>query len=134
MSASEALRVARENGVHLGVAGTDLILDADQEPPAEVLDAIRRYKSGIIALLATANDDWRAEDWQAFFDERAGVAEFDGGLCQAEAEAQAFECCIVEWLNRNQQTSEPGQCAWCGASRNVHGKHRSENDLPGVRW
>ncbi len=34
MSAAEALRVARENGVRLGVAGADLILDADREPAA----------------------------------------------------------------------------------------------------
>jgi len=27
-----------------------------------------------------AESDWSAEDWQAFFDERAGVAEYDGGL------------------------------------------------------
>lgn len=28
-------------------------------------------------------------DWQAFFDERAGIREFDGGLDQAEAERLA---------------------------------------------
>ncbi len=33
MSAVEALRLARENGVRLGIAGTDLILDADRENP-----------------------------------------------------------------------------------------------------
>jgi hypothetical protein len=27
--------------------------------------------------------------------------EFDGGLPRAEAEGQAFACCVVEWLNRN---------------------------------
>jgi hypothetical protein len=35
-------------------------------------------------------DHWSAEDWQAFFDKRAGIAEFDGGLPRAQAEAQAF--------------------------------------------
>jgi hypothetical protein len=32
---------------------------------------------------------WSAEDWQACLDERAGIAEFDGGLPHAQAEALA---------------------------------------------
>jgi hypothetical protein len=37
---------------------------------------------------------WSAEDWRVFFDERAGIVECDGG---AEAEAQAFACCVAAW-------------------------------------
>ncbi len=114
MSAVEALRLARRNGIHLGVAGDDLILDADREPAPRVLAAIRRHKAGIVALLTAAEDDWTAEDWRVFHDERAGIAEFDGGQTRAEAEALAFECCIVEWLNRHPELSDPGRCAWCG--------------------
>ena len=47
-----------------------------------------------------------------FFDERAGIAEFDGKLLRPEAEARAFERCVVEWLNRHPQHSDPGRCAW----------------------
>ena len=46
-----------------------------------------------------------AEDWQVFFDERAGIIEFDGGLPRAEAEAQTFACRVVEWLNHNPERS-----------------------------
>jgi hypothetical protein len=42
---------------------------------------------------------WDAEDWQTYFDERAAIAEFDGGLPRPEAEARAYECCIVHWLS-----------------------------------
>ena len=42
------------------------------------------------ALLRTGRDSWSGEDWRAFFDERAGIAEFDGGLPRLEAEARAF--------------------------------------------
>ena len=48
--------------------------------------------------------------------ERAGIAEFDGGLPRAEAETRAFECCVVEWLNRNPVCSPPGRCLDCGGS------------------
>ncbi len=64
---------------------------------------------------SAANDTapWGADDWQAYFDERAGIAEYDGGLSRHEAEQQAFKCCVSEWMRRNFETSEPGQCAWC---------------------
>jgi hypothetical protein len=50
---------------------------------------------------------WSREDWQVFFEERAGIAEFDGGLPRLEAEARAFTCCVAEWLNRNPVRSPP---------------------------
>jgi hypothetical protein len=55
----------------------------------------------------------------AFFDERAGIAEFDGGLPRASAEARAFACCVVEWLNRNPVCSPPGRCLGCGGSEDA---------------
>jgi hypothetical protein len=63
---------------------------------------------------ASHSANWHAEDWRARFDERAGFLEHDDGLSRVEAEVQAFECCIVEWLNRNPSFSLAGRCAWCG--------------------
>ncbi len=115
MSAVEAIRLAEESGVHLSVAGADLTLDADREPAPWVLEAIRRHKAGIVALLTATASDWTAEDWRAHFDERAGVAEHDGGLTRATAEQQAFECCVIEWLWRSPPpASGPERCAHCG--------------------
>jgi hypothetical protein len=62
-----------------------------------------------------SNDVWSSEDWRAFFDQRARVAEFDGGLPRPEAEARAFDCCVAEWLNRNFVRSPAGRCLACGA-------------------
>ena len=59
--------------------------------------------------------EWDAEDWQAHFDERAGIAEYDGGLPRADAERQAYECCVMEWLWRNPPPATgPERCAHCG--------------------
>ena len=33
--------------------------------------------------------DWTEADYREFYEERAGIAEFDGGLTRADAEAQA---------------------------------------------
>lgn len=113
MRAAETILMAEASGIRLGVEGADLILDADLEPPLDVVNAIRRHKAEIIELLAPPGDRWTAEDWRALFDERAGVAEFDGGQSRADAEVLAFEYCIVEWLNRHPERSDPDRCAWC---------------------
>ena len=115
MNAVEALCMARESGVHVGIAGTDLILDANQEPASPVLEALRRHKAEIVALLTVADGDRTAEDWREFFDERAGNAEHDGGLPRDDAERQAFECCVMEWRCQHPPpASGPERCAHCG--------------------
>lgn len=66
-----------------------------------------------IRRIVESGRDWSAEDWQVLFDERAAIAEFDGGLPPEEAESRAFACCVVEWLNRHPCPSAPGRCAHC---------------------
>lgn len=61
---------------------------------------------------------WTRDDWQTFYDERAGIAEYEQGLSREGAEAVALECCVVEWLNQNPEPSEPGRCAHCGKAEN----------------
>ena len=101
MSAADALKAARAAGVAVAVDGEDLLLAASARPPAAVLDLLSRHKAGIVLLLRPANDGWVAEDWRVLFDERAGIAEFDGGLPRLEAEACAFDCCVAEWMRRH---------------------------------
>jgi len=114
MTAVEALKAARAAGIELALDGDALVLSAASAPPAAALDALSRHKPEVVALLRRGPDGWSGEDWQAYFDERAGIAEFDGGLPRPEAEARAFECCAVEWLNRNPVCSPPGRCLGCG--------------------
>jgi hypothetical protein len=63
----------------------------------------------------TTTDSWSAEDWQAFFDERAAIAEREGGLPLEKAEEEAFASCVTEWLDRNPTRSSSDRCCWCGA-------------------
>lgn len=121
MSAAQAMRMAEANGIEIGVEGTHLILNAELEPPVDVVNAIQRHKVEIIELLSAPGDEWAAEEWRALFDERAGIAEFDGGQTRAEAEAQAFDCCVVEWLDRHPEPFNSNRCAWCERpDRNGH--------------
>lgn len=89
MSAAEALRAARDAGVGLHVDGVDLVLEASAPPSAAVLHLLTRHKADLILLLRPGDDGWSAEDWRAFYDERAGIAVFDGGLPCPDAETLA---------------------------------------------
>ncbi|SRR5258705_9286152 len=118
MSAVEALKAARAAGIELALEGDDLALSAALAPPAAMLDVLSRHKAEIVALLRPGRDGRSGEDWLAFFDERAGIAEFDGELPRGEAEARAFECCMVEWLNRNRVSARPAAASAVVAALN----------------
>jgi hypothetical protein len=64
MSVVGALTAARAAGVHLGIDGDDLVLEAASAPPAPVLESLSRHKAEIMVLLRPAEDGWTAEDWQ----------------------------------------------------------------------
>jgi hypothetical protein len=60
-----------------------------------------------------------AVDWRAYFEERAAIAEFDGGLPRAKAEAVAYAWTVHEWLARHFAPSPAGCCAHCQGRRSA---------------
>jgi hypothetical protein len=70
-------------------------------------------------LLRPRRDGWSTEDWQAFYDKHARIAEFHGVPC-SEAEALAFAWCVAERLNRDFEPSPPGRCLVCGGDDRPH--------------
>ena len=97
------------------------IHEVSPEPPkaskAPKVEKPHRTLGGLGALGGGPNVEWIFEDWQVYFDERAGIAEFDGGMPRDEAEATAYEACLVEWQNLNPAVSSPsGHCAQCGGA------------------
>ena len=122
MSAAAALRQARAAGVAIVPDGENLMLTAPAPPPASVVTALGRHKAEVLALLRPGTCGWSAEDWHAFFEKRAGIAELEARLPREEAEARAFACCVAEWLNRKLVQSPPGRCLGCGGSEHPHDK------------
>ena len=53
MSAAETLAAAQAAGMRLDVDGAGLLVEADRAPPPDLLDALRRDKPEILALLRT---------------------------------------------------------------------------------
>jgi hypothetical protein len=115
VSAAEALQAAHAAGVRVTVEGADLVLDAAAPPPSSVLDMLARSKAAVIELLRPNQVAWTPQSWREFFGDRAGIAEFDGGLPKIDAEAQAFAACIDEWLRQNPVNSPSDRCSHCGA-------------------
>lgn len=101
MSGAEVLKAALWAGVYIVTDGGDLLLEADGPPSASVLDALKRNKQAIVALLGACPNGWSGEDCLMFFEERAAVLEFDGGLTRREAEILALEETFERWRTKN---------------------------------
>ncbi len=83
--------------------------------PDKLVAELRLHKAEVMAFLQDRKAAWTPEVWQAYFDERAGIAEDGGGLSRDDAERQAFECCVMEWLWQHPPpASGPAWCAHCG--------------------
>src|SRR5277367_5962329 len=106
----QIIDAARAVGVTLLIDGDGLLLRSVSPPPPEVLDALTRHKREVMEFLRSDRSGWSPQEWQAFFEERAVIAEFNGGSTRLEAEARAFGACVVEWLNRNPVPSAPDRC------------------------
>ena len=87
------------------------------------------------AILPTVSTPQRPEDWLDYYEERAAIAEFDGGLSRPEAEAQTWECCLSSWLNTNPspETSD-GVCAKCGGPLGDHDSIPIARPDGGATW
>ena len=108
MRAARLVADLQDRDVRMSVENNRLVVDAPKGVITPSLtDVLQRQKSEIIALLVATVDGWSREDWLAIYDERAGIVEYDGGVSRSEAEAQAYECCVSEWMNRNPSPSPP---------------------------
>ena len=113
MNATEILHTAHAFGVIIMQDGNDLLIEAVIPPPEMLLEEIKRQKPQILALL----------DWQEFYDERAGFAEHSGQMPKKQAEKQAFESCIVRWLDTHPPAIIPDACTHCGKPAGVIGRN-----------
>ena len=100
MIAAKVVMEARAAGIQIEAQGDDLLLKAPAAPSPTMLALLSQNKSEIVFWLKSGECGWSAEEWYAFFDERAAIAEFDGGLTRDQADACAFSSCVSEWLNR----------------------------------
>jgi hypothetical protein len=91
-----------------GIMAPDAALLRDQ-----AVAEVKAPKAAIqSALKAEAGDHWDRDDYRALYDQVTGTL-LSEGLSKPKAEAFAFECCVLEWLNRTFEPSPPGCCVYC---------------------
>jgi len=100
MTATEALKAALDAGICVAVDAGDLVLDAEAPPPESLVGSLKRHKQAIVELLSSCPNGWSGEDCLMFYEERAAILEFDGGLSRREAEICALEECFELWRSR----------------------------------
>ncbi len=94
-----------------------------RERVAQVAQTAQEDRSCATFATCAGGDRAAAEDWQAYFEERAGIGEHDGGLSRDDAARQAFECCVMEWLWQHPPpASGPERCAHCGKPLGAPGR------------
>ena len=111
--------MAHATGIDPSVDGDDLVLQALSEPPPASLDMLRQHKSDVVELLRRGLRvrycKWSVADWRAFFDERAAIADFDGGLSRAEAESSTYAHCLAELAEPQSHALSPRDAASAAA-------------------
>ena len=61
-----------------------------------------------------------AERWQRYYDRHIERGEIDLFMTRAEADAYAFEHCILMWRTQNLFPNNPKICAHCGKENKLH--------------
>jgi hypothetical protein len=126
MSAAAIIERVRASGGEITLAADGIKIRVPASLRDRAVAEVKAHKAAIrFALKAETGDAWDPDDYRAFYDQVAGMLEFDNRLPHQKAEAFAFECCVTEWLNRNFEESPPGRCVHCGG-----GKRRLDPLLP----
>jgi hypothetical protein len=119
MTAADFLFAAHVAGVRIKVAGRDLLLEARRRPSSELIQDIARHKCEIVELISPSPDDWSADDWHWFYDDRLQLA-LSHGRSLTEAASDAFEACITEWQNQYPVHGRVGRCGHCNTPSGAH--------------
>jgi hypothetical protein len=102
MSSRTIIERAAASGVQLTLSSSGRISVKGRQSDIDLwLPEISQNKNAVLKSLRAVDGRWSAEDWQAFFDERAAIAEFDGGLPRAKAEMSAYDQCVTKYMALN---------------------------------
>ena len=98
-----------EDGAHAGNDGVRSPAPSTYETPIQQTD--KTDKRASVSFVSASSKRFQPETGG----DAGGAAEHDGGLAPAEAEARAFECAVVQWMNRNPPAdADEDHCAACG--------------------
>src|SRR5260370_10125625 len=89
MNAHRLIEDVRAAGFSIEVDGGDLIVEADRDPPSELVAELRAHKAELIAFLTSNRDEESGADE---LDERAAIIEYGAGVPRRWAQGFAALC------------------------------------------
>jgi hypothetical protein len=93
MTAAEIVDQVCASGAEITVAGDYLELAAPHPLPDGLLSRVAAHKFEIMKILR--RQDTEAEDLREYFEERAGILEYNGGLPRADAERATIDQLLI---------------------------------------
>jgi hypothetical protein len=117
-AAQKIVEAARHYGGVFTLVGDKLRYRFNRHPPAALVAEMKSHKAELVDFLSHNGASWSADEWRAFYAERAGIREYDGGQARHDAEVTALEDCVAQWLAMSPPAvSEPSAgCLACGQS------------------
>jgi hypothetical protein len=118
--AHQLIAEVRAIGGVLSISGERLRVLSDDPVPDDLLSRLRAAKADVMDAIRQPRS-WRVQDWRDYYDERAAIVEHDAAKPRMEAQAVAFEHCIVKWLALNPPVDRgPDACCFCGNHAGAH--------------
>jgi hypothetical protein len=133
MNAAAIIERVRASGGEIALAVDGIKLKTPASLREELVGEVNAQKRAIrLALKAEAGGLWDADDYRAFYDEtEARLIQLEG-LSKQKAEAFAFECAVMEWLNRTFKPSLSRCCIACGRGAQGCDPTRPEGPTPAI--
>jgi hypothetical protein len=127
MIAHRLIEYARAAGCSIEIEDGDLVVEADCDPPADLIASLRQHKAELITFLdstetghsmptrtlplASALAD--PEVWRDLYEERAAHRQYDGGYPRLEAEALTWAEAQLRWHAQHGERVPKDICAGC---------------------
>ncbi len=120
MNVLAILKELESEGILLSISATGNIKAHGQLSTIERWrESIRLNKNEILHSIKLRVCEWRKEQWDEFFNQRADIAEFNGKLGREQAEEIAFFYCLDQWYKLNPYPSKSGSCAHCNKTTGI---------------
>jgi hypothetical protein len=112
MTGAEAVALARRRGVTLGVFLGNLRVYSEGEPDESLVRLLRDNKQAVMDAILAAETE--SDRWRRILAEKTQTITQLRGLTRPDAEREAFQHVVVEFLNRTHPNADPNRCALCG--------------------
>jgi hypothetical protein len=112
MTGAEAIALARRRGVTFGVFLGNLRVYSEGEPDESLVRLLRDNKQAVVDAILAAETE--SDRWRRILAEKVETIVKMRGLTRPDAEREAFQHVLIEYLNKTNPNTDPTRCGHCG--------------------